>query len=204
MNTYTNLQAQVTYNLGNRTDISTYVSRWVNWAYNDLWNVLDVRNKEATATGTVTSGTSYIAKPAGVGQILRMTVDGKPLERREWREYSDITTFAEAAPTKYYLFSTNIYFDTEPDDTYAYVLYYIKTFTALSAGSDTPSLPDDFEAALVTRATAYGYRDLQMPDEFAAWWNASEAQVAGLRQQYFKEVEDWNRGLRLEIRRRTR
>lgn len=204
MLTFANAKSHVTFVLGNRTDISTYVGRWINWAYQDCWNQLDLHQKEDISTGTCTIAQGYISIPSGTYQILRVVVNDVPLERREWREYTDIATFASAAPTKYYIFSTNIYFDTEPDDDYAYSIYRYKNLTELSSDSSTASLPDAYEPALLSRAIAYGYRDLQMPQESAHWMSISQQQMDAAKQPHWRENADWNRGLRVDVTRRTR
>ena len=203
MMNYTDMVAHVTWALGNRTDVSTYAGRWVNWAYRDIWNTAHAHNKEDISTGVLTSGTSYISIPSGTYSILSMTVDDLPLERDDWREYEKIDTFPSAAPTKYYIFGSRIYFDTEPDSAYAYEMHRIKDLTALS-GTLIPDLPDYYEGPLVSRALAYGYRDLQMPQESNNWFSISSQQMLAIKEQYHKEVEDNKQGIRLTPRRRTR
>lgn len=203
MMTYTEAVAHITYALGNRTDIATYAGRWLNWAYLDVWEYCDAHTKEDISTGNCTINQSYISIPAGTYQILRVIVDNTPMEKREWREYTEIETFADAKPSKYYIFEDRIYFDTEPDDDYAYEIFRIKDPTALT-GTGTLDLPIYYEMPLITRALAYGYRDLQMAEEANNYFAVSTQQLQSLKQQHWKENEDAERGLRLATRRRTR
>jgi hypothetical protein len=203
MMNYTQAVAHITYALGNRTDVSTYAGRWLNWAYNDLWEYADAHNKEDIADDTLAEDDSSIAIPDGTYQILRVVVDGTDMERRGWKEYTEIETFASAKPTKYYIFGANIYFDTEADDDYDVEVWRIKNPSVLS-GTSTPDLPDYYEAPLISRAIAYGFRDLQMSEESAAWFKISSDQLLSIKQQHWKENEDWSRGIRPSPRRRTR
>lgn len=204
MMTYTEAVAHITYALGNRTDIATMCGRWWNWAYLDMWEYTDAHNREDISTGALTIAQNYLTIPDGTYSIERVVIGDAPLERREWREYTDITAFASAKPTKYYIFGTKIYFDTAPDDDYAYEVWRIKTPTELS-GSSQPALPLFFEPAMVSRALAYGYRELQMPQDSDNWFQISTQQIQSIKQQHWKENEDWNsRGLRLNPNRRTR
>lgn len=204
MLTFANAKLHVTFVLGNRTDISTYVPRWINWAYQDCWNQLDVHQKEDISSGNCTSAQKYISIPSGTYQILRVVVNGDVLERREWREYTSISTWPSGVPTKYYIFSTYIYFDMSPASTYAYSIYRHKDLTALSGDSDTASLPDAYEPALLSRSIAYGYRDLQMPQESAHWFTISQQQLDAAKAPHWRENADWDRGLRVDLSRRTR
>lgn len=200
---YTDLVAHVTWVLSNRTDVSTYAGRWVNWAYLDLWNKVEAHSKESITSGTLTIAQNYISIPATTTQVLRVTITDIPLEKEEWREFTKIQTFASAKPSKYYIYADRIYFDTAPDDDYAYDVWKVLGFTAIS-GSTQPSLPDCYEPVLITRAVAYGYRDLQMDEESIAWFAKADEQYAGIQPQFWKENEDWQHGLRLSPTRRSR
>lgn len=194
MLTYTNLQAHVTHALGNRTDISTYVGEWINWAYKDVWNTCQMvfHNAEDISTGSCVAAQSYINVPSGTFAVLRVLVNGLTLKKRPWEEHSKLpSTLPSAAPTKYYLFGTKIYFDTSPASTYAYSVYRIKELTALSAGSDTPSIPDAFEAPLISKAIAYGYRALNLPQEAAYWFNSAKIDIQMAIKPYQSDSEDY-------------
>ena len=199
---YTTGSAYVTYALGNRTDISSYVGTWLNMAYRDIWEVMDAHSKEDISTGSLTIAQGYLAIPDGTYQIEQVIVDDTILDKEIWREYNKIEDFPSAKPTKYYVFGTKIYFDTKPDDDYAYEIWRIKNPTDLS-GTTSPDFPLYYETPWLARALYYGYQMLQMPQEAASWYQMSLEQLGRIRQQHWKENEDLQRGLRLSPRRRA-
>lgn len=204
MLSYTNLQAHVTHALGNRGDISTYVPIWVNWGYQHIWNrsIMQIHQAEDVSTGTTVAAQAYIDIPAGTFAVLRVIVNYMPLEKRPWEELSYLpisTSQSTAAPTKCYIHSTKIYFDTKPASTYAYSVYRVKNLTALSAGGDTPSLPDAFEAPLLSQAIAYGYRALNLPEDAAYWFNSAKIDLIEALKPYQQETEDFATGIGVQF-----
>ena len=194
MMTFTNLKVHVTHALGNRTDLTTYIDAWVNQAYRDIWNVCQMKfhNAEDISTGNCTSAQSYITVPSGTFAILRVLVNGVTLEKRPWDEHSKLpSTLTSGPPTKYYVFGTKIYFDTSPASPYDYSVYRVKELTELSAGSDTPSLPNAFEGPLISKSIAYGYRALNMPTEASFWFNSAKIDLQMALKPYEQEFEDY-------------
>ena len=202
---YTNLQTHVTHALGNRTDLTTYAGQWVNWAYQDVWNayIMNCHQPEDISTGTTTAGQAHIAIPAGTFAVLRVVVNNVVLEKRPWEEHGRLPAAASistAAPTKYYIFGANIYFDTKPASAYAYSVYRVKNPTALSGGTDTPSIPDAFEAPMISKAIAYGYRALNLPQEAAYWFNSAKIDLTLALKPYQQETEDFATGIGVQFK----
>lgn len=199
MLTFTNLQTQVTFAHGNRSDISSHVPIWINWAYKWAWNKLQNRGMhgaEDVSTGNCVSAQKYISVPSGTFSVMRVVVNSVTLEKRPWDEYTKITTWPSAAPTKYYIWGTTIFFDTAPDSTYAYSIYRIKNLTELSSGSDTMGLPDAFESPVISQAIAYGYRALNLPQDASYWFTSAKIDFDNAIKAYPEETEDaaWNIG----------
>lgn len=193
MLTFTELKAHVTYIHGNRSDISTYVGVWVNWAYKWCWNKLQNRGMHAAedvSTGNCVAAQKYIGVPSGTFAVLRVIVNSVVLEKRPWDEYAKIQTWPSAAPTKYYIWGSSIFFDTAPDDTYAYSIYRIKNLTELSGASDTMSIPEAFETAVISQAAAYGYRALNLPQDFSTWFTSAKIDFDNAIKAYPEETED--------------
>ncbi|MEN6548085.1 MAG: hypothetical protein ABFE07_18765 [Armatimonadia bacterium] len=204
MLTYVNLKAHVTHALGNRYDISTYVGEWVNWAYKHCWNraTMVIHQAEDISTGNTVAAQAYLDIPSGTFAVLRVVVNYVVLDKRPWEEHARLpisTSMSTAAPSKYYVHGTKIYFDTKPASTYAYSVYRVKNLTALSADSDTPSLPDAFEAPLVSQAIAYGYRALNLPQEASYWFNSAKIDLIEALKPYQQETEDFATGIGVQF-----
>lgn len=196
----TNLTTHTKYATGNRTDIDTLITAWINHAYRDIWNILPNHNKEAVvttngATPPVTLvtvvGTDYITIPSGIFAINQVLLDGTRLWKTDWRRYTDSPKpHTSGTPTEYCIYGNRIYFNLLPDEALGVELWVIKALTALSTGTDVPDLPDDFEAALCSLAIGYTWRGLNNPEKASAWLQTGYTQLNYAKQVYDHETQD--------------
>jgi len=141
------------------TTLETSVKGWINRAQEDfcrdyLWPFL-----EASATITLTDGTREYDLPSDYwhGAFLYQTDSDCVLEymgERRFRELEPDPTH-ESDPTRYGLWGGKIWFDPIPSttDNEVYIHYY-KQPTAMSADSDTGTVPSMWHEALVQYALA--------------------------------------------------
>lgn len=197
---FTELSTHISYILRNRGDISTMVGQWINQAYRDVWNELPVHTKEELATVALTADQNYVAVPSGTYAVQDVryiddTDDSEThLHRFPLRELNLVDIETEN-PTYYDVYGGNIYFDTNiPSSSDTLRILRIKAANTLS-GTTTPSIPDDFESALISFAAAYGFRSCREMELAAQWLAIGKQQLATAMHIYDHEVMDYQIGL---------
>ena len=161
--TFSTFQDNLTFELGERSDISTYVDDWINTAYMTLTTKSrfpELRlnyvfpELETDTTSDTTDGTAYISKPTDclfVRTLWDSDSDTK-LIKIAWHDYLEkpgrADTDAEGAPTKWCTHGSNIYLYPTPDDTYTMYIYYRKRVAALSNDADTTAIGAEWDEVI--------------------------------------------------------
>ena len=207
--TFAEFQTDLTFNLGQRDDISTYVDDWINYAYLDLctktrfWN-LQIPKKfmfpeldETDETDTV-DGTQYIAIPSdclAIYSIWNVDEDQK-LTRINRRQYivkpGREDTDEEGPPTKYVRTGAYIYLYPTPDDAYTLRTYYRKR-PAVLTGTDTTVIGAEWDEPILDLATIKGMLKLRMYDDFKMWkgeWIESVGAKMGIYESEQDDTKD--------------
>lgn len=157
---------------------TTEITNYLNDTQNDIFNEYRLPFMEATQDYTLTIGVADITDGDGLPANFVLPIDMLlttggmekiilPSDVREidnsHPDYEDSGSFGTGAPVNWYKYAQTIKVYPEPDQAYTVTLRYIKKPTLLSSGSDVPSLPSEFEEALVLGAS---YRVLQVKDNF--------------------------------------
>ena len=156
MGNYTleNFTDYLKFNLGQRTDIASYLDNWVNQAYLDLttknkfWDLkvpsnFDYPELRTSTTKSTTAGTAYVTTPTDclyIRHIHNDTSDMK-LDKIKFMEYVRDTgraaTSSRSKPLQWIRDGSNIYLYPTPDATYTLSVYYRKKPAVLTAGAKT-------------------------------------------------------------------
>lgn len=175
----TTLQTRLRERIGNPTtsDVpdATLTIR-LNEAYETIWDRFRFHSNRGknTSITTVASTNSYaMASTIDVVRSVRDNTNGvklRKLMQREWEEINQGSTTGK--PTGYYTDGTNLYLDPNPDGAYVIQIEHRKSYTALSAGGDSPSLPSSWHLGVVLLARYYHW------EVTSNWQNAQVADLA--------------------------
>lgn len=169
------------------------IKNYINDAQNDVFNEYRLPFMETTQAYTLTIGVADITNGSGLPSnfvlpiSLTLTTAGKEklLVSRDEREmdflhpdYESSDVYPANTPSEWYKYAQTIRVFPEPDQAYTVTIRYYKRPTLLSADSDVPSLPSEFEELLVVGAA---YRVLQVKDNY---------DQAGILENKYKELLD--------------
>ena len=213
--TFSEFQTDLTFNLGQREDISTYVDDWINEAYLDFctksrfWNLRVPKNflfyeLQATDDTDTVDGTAYISTPSDCVSVYAVwdSTSDKKLRRINMRQYIKKTgradTDSEGEPSRYVRNGAYIYIYPTPDDAYTLRTYYRKR-PAVLTGSNTTVIGAEWDESILNLATIKGMLKLRMYEDFKMWkaeWIESVGAKMGI---YEDEQEDTGDILRPDI-----
>lgn len=146
LSTFTDLKAELA-NQGFDYLTSTQQGDYVNAAYQEVCSLLPWPFLE-TNTTTLTSGTSV----SDLRQVLTVTNAATDAQLaaadRRWL-VSQFGDLSDTGTAMYWYLDGGTTIRTYPVDTAQFTVYYIKTPTALSSGSDTPLVPSQWRLVLV-------------------------------------------------------
>jgi hypothetical protein len=147
------------------TDGQTRAKRWVNDAMHAIDEYANWPYLEATSTGSSPLTIADLRVPDVVfdttnQQVLSQRSSG---ELAQWA--GDLTT--TGAPNSYYV-SSGTTINVYPANVVSLSVRYWKFGPDLSAGTDTPLMPDRFRSAIVDYAVAAALRDDESPDAIVA------------------------------------
>lgn len=169
------IRTKVRTRIGDTTYDSSAITNFLNDTQNDIFNQYQLPFMEAVQGYTLTSGNADITAGNGLPDDFVTALDlmltgtgyNKLLTPRDVRhvDYEDPDYEAQAAgtPNEWFKYADTIRVIPEPDRAYTVSLRYYKRPTLLSADADVPSLPAEFEEALVLGAS---YRILQVKDNY--------------------------------------
>lgn len=156
MGTYTlaNFTDSLTFELGQRSDVSTYVANWINQAYidfttrNKFWQLRFPKNFRFPELDTdqpdvTIDGTAYVATPTDClyPHTVHDDTNDKKLDNMVWRTYikktGRATATSEGKPAKWVRYGSRIYFHPTPDAAYTVTIYYRKIPAVMITGQTT-------------------------------------------------------------------
>lgn len=168
MISFDNIVTEVTARLGNRTDISPRIGRWVNYAFFEL--MLNPRfsfyelDQGPAPFNTVINKVSYdlstIAPNLWIILDLRDNTNSRRIRRVHYTEI-DKTTVTTGQPVRYYRYSSTINLDPTPDAVYALQLRFRMRPADFVPGSNL-LLGTEWEEPIITMATIRGFEALDM------------------------------------------
>lgn len=157
---------------------STEIKNYINDTQNDVFNEYRLPFMQTNQDYTLTIGESDITNgdglPTNYVQAINLVITTNGQERvltyRDFREIdrntpdpNDEDIHARGEPDEWYFYAETIRVYPEPDAAYTLTLRYYKKPTLLSADSDVPEIPSEFEELLVVGAA---YRVLQVKDNY--------------------------------------
>jgi hypothetical protein len=157
-----------------------FIMHWANEANNDIARKTECLQEIAQIN--VVAGTGNYPLPIDFIKEKRVTLDGK-LIRRATLEYADRyypdrdANVYNGTPHSYYFFENNIYLLPPPatSGTNNLDFWYIRYPAVLTAGGDTPEIPEQFHDDIVQYCYA---RALQHDESFTAAVEAMRAYEA--------------------------
>jgi hypothetical protein len=150
----------------------------INDCINDVYNEYRLTFMQANQTYTVTVGVSDITNggnlPTDFVEAINLTLTTAGKEKLI--DYEDFTTIDETypdpddttrnptgPPASWRFYSNTIRLFPAPDAAYTLLMRYYKRPTLLSADSEIPSIPSEFQELIVSGAA---YRILQVKDQY--------------------------------------
>lgn len=205
--TFSEMQDDLKFELGQRDDLDDYYDDWINAAYKTLTTsqkLFKMKKKlyfpqlETSGSVNTVDGTAYIAVPATcliIRDIWNSTEDQilRQIGAREYREkLGRADTDAEGAPTLWNRQGSNIYLYPTPDDVYALTVYFKRRVTTLSSTSDVTLLGEEWDNMIVklavlqslARLKEYGYLEAEQ----SLWAEEADA-LSGI---YYEEEKARN------------
>jgi len=132
-----------------------------------------LRVEITTATGTLTAGQDYIAKPADFLSPISFSLTGENGGRAEFVNYSamDLKAQTTNGKPKFWTVTDNLDFDRSPDSAYAYELKYWSQPDALDGSTTTNTVTANYPEVYLA-GCLYNAFDFIHDDQNAAKWLA--------------------------------
>jgi uncharacterized protein YutD len=184
------ITTRVQQRVGDTGFSSTEIKGYINDAQRDVFNEFRLPFMEDTQNYTVTAGSSDITNGAGLPSNyvqaidLILTSNGEMvIPYKDFREIdnyypdpNDTVVHTAGKPQYWYFYANTIRLFPVPDNAYTLTLRYFKAPIVLSATTDIPSIPPEFEEILVMGAA---YRVLQVKENY---------DQAGILQNKYDEI----------------
>src|SRR6266850_2370105 len=168
------LKTEVGARLGNRTDISSRVERWINHAFFELllnprfsFFELDSLAMFATVVGQASYALPAIAANLWIILDIRDSTNFRHLERSHYQVIDRITP-SSGQPTRYYRFAQTVNFDPVPDGVFQIQLRFRVRPGDQGTGSNFASLGTEWEEPLILLSTIKGFEALDQPEKAGA------------------------------------
>ena len=159
MATLTNYMTYVRDRLGVPTSDTMFTDAQVTAAVNMALHALDEEHDWpwCQASASIATSTSTIVLSSYVSTWKRVVTISIPTSNKQLVPWPATDLLSEdpsftGEPDRYAVWAENIVLRPVPDASYSYSLQYIKRETDLSAGSDQPLLPSQFDGAVVAYA----------------------------------------------------
>lgn len=151
---------------------SNRINMYLNNQYFNVIRRVDYYVDEATSDYNTVAGTSLYALPTDFARVrsVRDTSRQQEMVAVGLRDI-DRSIASSGAPTFYALDASSVHLYPTPDNAYPIEVRYWKLPVALSADTDTPTLPADYHNMLIYGATAECYR-AEDDHATAAQWQA--------------------------------
>jgi hypothetical protein len=188
-----NMAAEVTYALGNRTDLTTIARTWVNRSYQRLQDTIEFPESHVAATISLAIATSSYALPTDFFSIIdaRHMVTERRLAQVSIPRYDRLSLTQTGAPTTYALRArSTILLWPVPDASDQIQLNYRRTLASLIADGDVHVLPVAWEEAIIFGATAYGFEYLNETVRAQAARSSMRAAISQLTDRLAHDLSD--------------
>jgi hypothetical protein len=162
--TLSEFQSELTFEMGNDSEIESYRTDWINRAARTLTTQDQFFGKdislyfpelETSSTTTTADGTATLTTPTTahfVRTLWESTSDIK-MTNISWSDYIERTGRAveasRGAPTMWVRRGTNLYLYYTPDGAYGVTIYFKKYITELSAAGDVLEIGEEWDEAVL-------------------------------------------------------
>lgn len=176
--TVAGLTAKVRQRIRDTGYSSSEILDYINDAQRDIFNEYRLRFMQETQDYTLAVNTPDITNGSGLPtnfvQAINLVIKTSGYEKlvpykdfttadEMYPDSSDTTLYPANTPSFWYLYEDTINVHPAPDQAYSVTLRFYKEPTELTADSDVPQIPSEFEELLVEGAT---WRVLQVKDQY--------------------------------------
>jgi len=177
--TLTQMENEIRYNLGGRTDLDSRLVTFLNWAQTEIARQYTFRELQQTdTTKTTVDGQDYIAAPTGIKDLFSIRLlDGTSSRKLIYvpdRTFDALVPkpdeYTEGRPSHFYVWGGNFYLWRIPDDAYSTRIRYSSWPTDLSGSGDTSDLVK-LDEALVALATAKAFDSVDADEKKIYRWS---------------------------------
>lgn len=147
------LETDLKFRLGNRTDIDAQLTTAIQYSYDELVTAIRIPENQETAVIQTSDGVSTVPVPPDLyaPMSVRNLTDGTrlaPITARQLDAYSGTPT--TDAPTKYLWWRNEITFYPTPNATVRIIqMRYLKRLPALTASTSISALPREWDEVIV-------------------------------------------------------
>lgn len=175
--TRSELEAEITSNLGERTDVSSRLPSILNIAQERIDRAHSFPELETSVELSSTASTKTLDLPTTPRDVISARLEDSSNSRklafippRRWdRFFPYPETYTEGRPSHYTVWGDTMELWRVPDDDYSILVRYISRPTAFSSGSDIAS---DFlgkDDIIIAFATGWLFRSLGSEDKARSW-----------------------------------
>lgn len=183
--TLTQLENEIRYNLGSRTDLDSRLVTFLNWAQEEIARQHTFRDMENLDTSQSTvADQDYINHPTSIKDLISIRLLDATRSRKlvyvPERRFDHLVPkpdeYSTGRPSHYFSWGTKFYLWRIPDAAYSVKIRYVKWPTALSGGGDTSDF-DNLDEGLVKLATAKALQSIEAPGERIRRWSAFAGKI---------------------------
>ncbi len=141
LDNYDNLKQEI-IDWSHRGDIAKKLDTFIDLAETAMFQnpvkVLKLREGETRSTATADTSTRYLALPDGYREMRRIRLDlDVGFANLTYREPDQLRSFDGPAQPRFFTITSQIEFDTVPDEAYTVEIQHLADFTPLSSSNQT-------------------------------------------------------------------
>lgn len=179
------LEAEVQYSLGNRTDLDDRLIRFLNIAQDELTRLYPWSELETLVQATIQPSVKIISLPTTPRDIrsIRIIDDSRSrklqyLTPRQFDEFIPYPEwYSEYTPSVYTSYRNTIEVWRIPEKEYPVQLRYVAWATAFTSDSDVASDFEYKDDILIAMATAWALNTLGEHDKASRWYNSANYNI---------------------------
>ena len=210
---YGTLKELVTRNLGGRTDLTAFISEWINSCYLDIvtrGKFPELRQFAPVPIPELDDTTTWVTEadvpdyPMASNALfpvsMRDMTNDQPIAQRGIRWYDKYRDTTPGKPVRYAIYGGRYYLDPTPDDGYTIQERFRKkvSLPALSEDSHVPVVGVEWHELIELGASYRGARSLGYPDA-TRWMNDMKEFMAAHSEQDAEALEDSDIGFSIEM-----
>lgn len=181
--TYLQLQEEVLTHQFSPTKYRELVKTWLNQAQRRLVIESEIRTQEESETITTSAALGTYALPANFSRTIDLfnSETHELLTKLEVKDYDSLPT-SSGRPYGYATIGTNILLYPVPDGVYSHTLRFWKLPPDMSADSDTPEIPAQYQELLIAFAMQKAFMredDFQASQVWQAVWEKGVLKMRG-------------------------